>query len=585
MKPGIASTSSKASGARNEMTESANTLLSLLDLKDRHHATISSLLGRLHKSEFNLVIVGQFKRGKSTLANCFMRKALLPSGVVPLTSVITEIRFGDKEEIEVHHKDGRITREPAGKISSFVTEAENPKNRKNIRKIVLLCRSDFLGKGIVLIDTPGIGSTFTHNTEVTKSFLPNCDAVVFVISSDSPLSTEEISFIIEAQQTAPKMFFVLNKSDYVSDDELGQLTAHIRTELGRRGIHQPLYPTSAKLFIESHAKKDGRGEARSGIPALEKELVRFLLDEKKEKALLASARIKMCNASDSLYNVLSSELAGLKNDIKTTNEKIALFEGEATRIRSSVSMYNGAIDEEFSVLMNEISGDIENATGRISKRISAQLKLCIAKSSEASNSKLTEYASETLGGMIDVEWSSWWRKEDAKVHATADRIGHRYSEMLNRTKTDIGSAVSGIFSFRTKNMKANCRLDMKTLFYFKVDGFSSDGWTPDFSLMLPNSIFKKNLLGRVEAIVEEEVDRNSGRIRYDYLQKLEDGKARLKEQFQSSVEEMISEIEEGLRMSRAASLSNASARKARLMEVKRKLKDLAALSDKLGCEK
>ena len=581
MKTDIDSMPAKVSGAHNEMIKNAETLLTLLGSKDRHYATISLLRDRLLKSEFNLVIVGQFKRGKSTLANCFIRKALIPSGVVPLTSLITEIRAGDKEEIEVHHKNGKITREPAGRISSFVTETENPKNRKNIEKIVLFCRSDFIGKGIVLIDTPGIGSTFTHNTEVTRSFLPNCDAVIFVISSDSPLSADEISFIIEVQKTAPKIFIVLNKSDYVSGDEIEQLTGHIRNELEKHSIHQPVYPISAKLFLESHAKKDIRNEVRSAVPALEKEIVRFLLNKNKDEVLLESARIKMINASTSLYNVLSSELASLKNDIKTTGKRIALFEEEAAKIRSSVSMYNSAIDEEFSSLMNEIIEDIEGVNVPLSKKISERLKLSIAKNRETNNSRLIGYANELLGKMIDYELSSWWKKEVAKIRTKTAHIGQRYSKMLTEAKSAVESAVSEIFSFHTKNVKTDCRLDLNTFFYFKVDGFSQNSWVPDFSLMLPNNMFRKNLLERVEAIVREEVDKNCGRIRYDYLQKLNDGKAKFKGHLQSSVEEMISEIEEGLDRSKAASLSNASERKTRLREVECRLESLSVLSKNL----
>ena len=95
--------------------------------------------------------------------------------------------------------------------------------------------------------------------------------------------------------------------------------------------------------------------------------------------------------------------------------------------------------------------------------------------------------------------------------------------------------------------------------------------------MLPNNMFRKNLLERVEVIVGEEVDTNCGRIRYDYLQKLKDGKAKFKGHLQSSVDEVISEIEEGLSKGRAASLYNVSARKTRLHEVERKLKTLSAI--------
>ena len=65
VKPGISRVPEKSSGERGKLVKSAETLLALLDSSDRHYAIVSSALERLKESEFNLVIVGQFKRGKA----------------------------------------------------------------------------------------------------------------------------------------------------------------------------------------------------------------------------------------------------------------------------------------------------------------------------------------------------------------------------------------------------------------------------------------------------------------------------------------------------------------------------------------
>ena len=76
-----------------------------------------------------------------------------------------------------------------------------------------------LKHGVVLIDTPGIGSTFTHNTEATLNFLPQCDAALFVVSADPPLTEVEAEFLKEVRSRVSRLFFIFNKVDYLNEQE------------------------------------------------------------------------------------------------------------------------------------------------------------------------------------------------------------------------------------------------------------------------------------------------------------------------------------------------------------------------------
>jgi dynamin family protein len=55
----------------------------------------ASLEERLREQRFYVACVGQFKRGKSTLLNALVGRPLLPTGVVPVTSVPTVLRYGE----------------------------------------------------------------------------------------------------------------------------------------------------------------------------------------------------------------------------------------------------------------------------------------------------------------------------------------------------------------------------------------------------------------------------------------------------------------------------------------------------------
>lgn len=54
------------------------------------------LLTRLAEDRFTLVVAGRFNRGKSSLMNAVLGMDRLPTGVIPLTSVITSVRYGEK---------------------------------------------------------------------------------------------------------------------------------------------------------------------------------------------------------------------------------------------------------------------------------------------------------------------------------------------------------------------------------------------------------------------------------------------------------------------------------------------------------
>ena len=83
----------------------------------------------------------------------------------------------------------------------------------------MLCSTKILSKGIVLIDTPGIGSTFRHNTEVTLNFLPQCDAALFLVSADPPITEVEVEFLKHLKTKVSLIFFILNKIDYLDEEE------------------------------------------------------------------------------------------------------------------------------------------------------------------------------------------------------------------------------------------------------------------------------------------------------------------------------------------------------------------------------
>src|ERR1017187_6628666 len=108
-------------------------------------SALSGLLASTRASagqdEISVAVLGRFKAGKSSFLNHFIGRSVLPVGVVPVTAVVTELRYGSREEARVHHRDGRDPEVPLDQIGGYISEKENPENTKQVDLIAWSCRN------------------------------------------------------------------------------------------------------------------------------------------------------------------------------------------------------------------------------------------------------------------------------------------------------------------------------------------------------------------------------------------------------------------------------------------------------------
>jgi GTP-binding protein EngB required for normal cell division len=248
------------------------------------------LMVKLAEDRFTLAVVGQFKRGKSSLMNTIVGRELLPTGLLPLTSVVTIVRFGTQERILVPCEGFPYEREfPVSALREYVTEEGNPGNQRQIKTVYVETASPFLRRGLEFVDTPGIGSAIIANTETTYGFLPQCDAVLFVTSMDSPLTSAEIDFLRDLRRYIRKVFFVVNKSDLLEDPERSQVLAFVRGVLrramGKNDVR--VFPVSARAGLAAKVGGNQQELGAAGIVELETALAEFLASERAVTFLVA----------------------------------------------------------------------------------------------------------------------------------------------------------------------------------------------------------------------------------------------------------------------------------------------------------
>lgn len=197
-------------------------------------AEARALAEREAEGRFYVACVGQFKRGKSTLINALVGARILPSGVVPVTSVPTVLRYGDTFRARVRLETAVWTSIEPASIENFVSEELNPENAKGVEAVEVFVPSALLASGMCLVDTPGLGSVFERNTAATRAFVPHIDAVVAVVGADPPIAGEELALLEHVGREVDNLVCVLNKADRVTEHERTEAVAFTQRVLQNR---------------------------------------------------------------------------------------------------------------------------------------------------------------------------------------------------------------------------------------------------------------------------------------------------------------------------------------------------------------
>ncbi len=247
------------------------------------HDQIRACQTRLAEDRFNLAVVGRFSRGKSSLMNAMLRTERRPTGVEPLTSVVTSVSYGTKEQVLIHHEGWSFPEETTiESLPQFVTQHGNPGNEKKVRMAEIQMPADLLREGFYFVDTPGLGSPILENTATTQQFLPEIDALILVSGFDDPLDTQETQALEAATRVGRKIFVVLNKEDLVSDTErtrvCSEISARLRSELPTNT--PDLFALSALEAIHANASADSVRLEHSKVPAFQQAIVDFLMERK-----------------------------------------------------------------------------------------------------------------------------------------------------------------------------------------------------------------------------------------------------------------------------------------------------------------
>ncbi|NOX62274.1 MAG: GTP-binding protein [Chloroflexi bacterium] len=270
---------------------------------------------------FLLVVVGEFNSGKSAFVNALLGERFLDEGVTPTTSQIYTIVYGEQPKAE--------------QIEPFVLRVHYP--------------VDWL-REINIVDTPGTNAIIQRHQEITESFIPRADMVLFVTSVDRPFSESERLFLQLVRGWGKKVVVVLNKIDILeSEAELEEIIAFVREQAAAvLGTVPLIFPVSIKWAQQ--ARFDANGEraetlmARSRFAELENYILRTL-DEQQRLVLKLESPLGVVERLHQAYQAqVSARLKLLEEDFDTIEHVEAQLDAYANDMRHDFRFRMAKID-------------------------------------------------------------------------------------------------------------------------------------------------------------------------------------------------------------------------------------------------
>ncbi len=302
-----------------------------------HADSFRLLLERLASSRFKVMVLGEFKRGKSTFINALLGERILPSYAIPCTAVINEIKWAETPRVVLyfrHPLPERLSQGiPAAALShiqeaggdavppleieiadleSYVTIQEPEKDQAQAvaespySKVEIFWPLDLCAQGVELIDSPGLNENEVR-AQVARDYLGEVDAVLFVLSATTLAGMTELHVIDNDLNRSghEHLFLICNRFDEIEphDRERVRSYAHNklrdRTAFGESGI----FFLSSRDALNAKLAHDLGGLERSGLPHLEEALRRFLTRDR--------ARVKLLQPARELQNVIATALGQL----------------------------------------------------------------------------------------------------------------------------------------------------------------------------------------------------------------------------------------------------------------------------------
>jgi GTP-binding protein EngB required for normal cell division len=529
------------------------------------------------RNGIDVAVFGRFKAGKSSFLNHLAGRAVLPIGVVPLTAVITRLRYSERERAEVQFLDGTAKAIPLADIGLYVGENQNPNNAKQVAAVEIELPELKPLAPLQFVDTPGLGSAFAHNTEVALNWLPNVGAALVAVSSDAPLSERDLELIAELRRHTPKIVLLLTKADLLTEAQRAEVrefvTGQLRRSSGRESAQTDKSENrSPKPEGRFETEQLGTKESRNSsvpiplsVPGDAAALPVFFYSIKPELAALRSALLAELfeplreHRGEAGGQILRHKLASLRDQVldylRVALAAATQAESARTALREKLAEERrqfGLLRQELAVFAHEQSaGALDGSLAQLQPTQRAlQARITAELRAQFPSWKLR------LPPLLDA-WRAWlneWlRRELAEVSRSEQAM---FCAPLERTQAHLTRTLQAFHDRLAGHVKAalgvtlaprDFALEVRRpeappvqVAYAFDAAFTSVGW------LIPLTIFRRPIERVLLRKARYEVEKNLSRLAADWRDRVEGVILELRQQTELTAQNELEALEQML---------------------------------------
>jgi predicted GTPase len=393
-----------------------------------------SLVRKLEEDRFHLVVVGEFNHGKTTFVNALLGEAVLPVGVTPTTAAIHHIRWAARPEALVVSSSGVRSAIPFEEAKRFAVGGGA--TTEDVDYLEIGYPAPLLEERILLVDTPGVNDLSLQRADITYSYIPRADAVLFLLDAGQILKESERVFLNDKllKASRDKIVFVIAKWDLLSPDEQREALAYARNHLSKLVKEPVVLPVSAEMAL-------GGNSAASGLPELVTHLTRFLAEER-GRILLDNSLGEGLSVSHLLSKGIDARRRSIQMKTEEIDRRIAALEKDLAGQTGTIEQRRMQIREDVAAIKTGAHKDLDRFVDDICRQLPN-----VIDSAKAQDLK------HYLPSFLEDAFKHWAEDETKEIAIELERLAEKTVALVRDDARDSARRVATVLGSDVRRLE------------------------------------------------------------------------------------------------------------------------------------
>jgi small GTP-binding protein len=383
------------------------------------------LVRKLEEDRFHLVVVGEFNHGKTTFVNALLGEQALPTGVTPTTATIHHIRWALRPEATVVTTKGERRSIPFEDAKSFAVGGAA--QAEDVDYLEIGYPATLLEERILLVDTPGVNDLSLQRSDITYSYIPRADAVLFLLDAGQILKESERVFLQDKllKASRDKIVFCITKWDLLSPEEQREALAYAKNHLSTLVKDPMVFPVSAETALGGN--RDG-----SGLPELVAFLTTFLAEER-GRILLDNAMGEGLGLSQLLSKGIDARRRSILMNGDELDRRIAALEQDLAGKAGTIEQRRMQIREDVSGIKASARKDLDRFVDDVCRQLPNVIEA-------AKPGELKKY----LPAFLEDAYKHWAEEETKEIAMQLELLAEKTVALVREDAHDSAKRVAAV---------------------------------------------------------------------------------------------------------------------------------------------